>query len=158
MSYGEMRFSEKLDSWIRKRGRTQGAVAKEAGLSPSAISDMTAAKRRPYLDQGLKLARALEIPLDYLADDAQDEPAAAGPGLTADEERALWLIRELGLTAGEVLRRLAGEPGGRASGEARLLRVRDLEAEARRLGPEPGEQGRAVAEGQDDRPRPGDGL
>jgi transcriptional regulator with XRE-family HTH domain len=139
MSYVGMKFPEKLSFWIEKRGLKQAVIAKKAGLTPSTISDMmTAPKgrklRRPYLDQGLKLARALELDLDFLADDEADEPPA---GLTADEQIVLRYYRSakrrgvtlemvedrLGGLVGPVEEGKVGETGGREA--ARTISERE---------------------------------
>jgi transcriptional regulator with XRE-family HTH domain len=108
LSYGAMTIADKLTRLITN----QSEVARKTGVAQSAISEASSGKRRLYVDQAMKIARALGVSLDYLADDAQDEPAPSS--ITADEERVLWLVRELGLTAGELARRLTGEPGGKA--------------------------------------------
>lgn len=155
-----MEFSEKLRNLLKVNRLSQADLAESLGTNQQQVSRWVDSNTPPKVPYLLKLARALGVTVDYLIDDARDDPMPSRSLLTADEERALWLIRELGLSSGEVLRRLAGEPGGKALGEARLFRTRDLEAEeeARKLGPQPGQEGRVVAEGQDDRPLPGDGL
>ncbi len=120
MSSGVMRFAEKLEREIARRGSSQSKLSRETGIHQTAISAMTRNERRPYMDQALQLARALGVPLDYLADDAQDEPPPAS-GLGEDERAVLDLYHALGLGRLEALRRLA--TGGeterrRASGPA----------------------------------------
>lgn len=104
-SYGIMTFPEKLYHWIQLRGMTQGAVARKSGLAASAITDMTAGKRRPYMDQAFRLARVLDVPLDYLADDSIDDVMA--PEVSDDERAVIDLLRALNLDKSEALRRLA---------------------------------------------------
>ncbi len=106
MSYVVMGFPEKLTLLIATNGKSQTKLARETGLGQSAISEMTKGERRPYMDQGLLLARALGVPLDYLADDAQDEPPR-GPELSDAELAALKMVRSLKLDEAEVIRRLA---------------------------------------------------
>lgn len=91
-SYDVMKFSEKLYNLIQLRGMTQGAVARRAGLAPSAITDMTAGVRRPYMDQALKIAKVLDVPLDYLADDDLDEMPEQLPD---DEAHVLRVYKNL---------------------------------------------------------------
>lgn len=88
----EMRFREKL----RKLARNQSELARRTGLAPSAINEMAAGRRRPYLDQGFAIARALGVPLDYLADDSQDSPPV--PELTAEQKEMLWMLERAGIT------------------------------------------------------------
>lgn len=112
--YGGMKFPEKLDKVIADSGKSQSRIARETGISQSAISAMTRGDRRPYMDQALKLARALGVPLDYLADESLDELPA--PELTTDDRLILRIVRKLEIDADEVIRRLyvagpVGRPG-----------------------------------------------
>src|SRR4051812_43931960 len=84
-----MIFREKLDKLIDRRGTSQAALSRETGIAQSAISEMTKGKRRPYADQALLLARALGVTLDFLVDDALDEPPASSSGLTSEDESVL---------------------------------------------------------------------
>ena len=88
-------FSEKLLKMRDGRGLSQAKLAARAGLARSAISDMEKDERRPYMDQALKLARALGIPLDFLADDSLDEPPPSE--MTEDERQVIELFRGTGL-------------------------------------------------------------
>jgi transcriptional regulator with XRE-family HTH domain len=152
-------FPSKVLRLLDARDENQAKLSRATKIDPSQLAKWLKGRGLPSVKQLLAIARYLDVPLDYLADDAQDEPAA-GPGLTADEERALWLIRELGLTSGEVLRRLAAEPGGaaRAGGVGRVIAVRDLseiERAKKRSGLEPDPKDGEVAEGKDGGPVPG---
>jgi transcriptional regulator with XRE-family HTH domain len=124
LAYGVMEFSEKLEKMIAEKGITQTALARETGIDQSAISAMTLGKRRPYMDQALLLARALGVPLDYLADDSMDEP----PPTTELGEVAiaiLDLVEALDLDKREALRRLAQpqeDPTPRSDGPNRVKR------------------------------------
>jgi transcriptional regulator with XRE-family HTH domain len=103
-------------------------MSRRTGISQSSLSEAIAGKRKLKLDQALKVARALGVSLDYLADDAQDEPPRP---LSRDEEAVLDLFHALGLSRAEALRRLASQPTGEQSAAApagpwRLLAERDL--------------------------------
>lgn len=92
--YRLMRFSEKLDKLIDLRHTNQSELSRKTGIAQSAISDMTRGERRPYMDQSLLLARALDVPLDYLADDSLDEPP---PASISEWEKKVWeVVKEIG--------------------------------------------------------------
>lgn len=120
-----MPFPEKLARMIELRGISQSRLARETGIAQPKISAMSAGKQRPYMDQAIKLARALDVPLDWLADDDQDELPQPDP----DAEDLAFLVRKLG--AAEVVRRAllseaVAQPGG--SDPPPLLRQRELPA------------------------------
>lgn len=140
-AYVLMGFPEKLDAAIGKSGKSQSAIAREIGIAQSTISAMTRGERRPYLDQAFKLARALGVTVDYLIDDAQEEPAPAEPSVSDDERYVVRTIRALNLSFEEAVRRLAlaaGEMTTEAGGkvqpvrQAKVLAVQNLDEQARR--------------------------
>jgi transcriptional regulator with XRE-family HTH domain len=88
-----MGFAEKLTLLIERTGKNQSRLQRETGLAQTAISAMTLGQRRPYMDQALLLARALGVPLDYLADDSIDEVPT--PEVSKDELPLLRLYRRL---------------------------------------------------------------
>lgn len=135
-----MGFPERLEQAITESGKSQNELARETGIAQSSISAMTRGARKPYLYQATALAKALGKSIDFLAGYEAGATSRPGPVLTADEERSLWLIRELGLTAGELARRLTGEPGGKGlaamvghADESEMAKRRAIE-EKRRLG------------------------
>ena len=56
------------------KGKNKAELARRAGLKPTTISDYIAKEYAPRSDIALKMARALEVPVDWLIDDAQDWP------------------------------------------------------------------------------------
>ena len=55
-----------LAFWRRKRRLTQAALAAEAGLTQNYLSDLETGKREGSPAQWLKIARALQLPLEEL--------------------------------------------------------------------------------------------
>jgi transcriptional regulator with XRE-family HTH domain len=101
-----MTFVEKIEQLRKLRGLSQSDLAAAAGISQPRISEWKRDDSRgPSLPVALSIARALGVPLDYLADDAQDDPPAS---LNAAEQQAVLLTRALALSVEEVARRLAG--------------------------------------------------
>jgi hypothetical protein len=72
-----MDFTEKL----RRRSLEIGNKSKASraqGLKPNAISSYVAKASLPRADIALKMARALDVPLEWLVDDEQDWPPPKG--------------------------------------------------------------------------------
>lgn len=92
-----MRYAEKLLKAMLLQGLNQQKLARLASVSDSEISRILRGKSHPSLEYSQRLARALGLSLDYLADDALDEdPGQAPRATTSDEEEALAIVRELG--------------------------------------------------------------
>lgn len=90
----DVNFPDKLSSLLKTRRMSQMRLSGLTGIAQPSISAMRLGERRPYMDQGLNLARALGVSLDYLADDSLDlEPSAEA--VTKDEARVLKLFRIL---------------------------------------------------------------
>ena len=101
-----MTFEEKLRKQMLLKGYNQQMLARLSRVSDSEISRILSGKSgNPGLENGLRLARAVGVSLDYLADDALDEdPLAAAEGasdLASDgaEQDLLLAARELGTRA-----------------------------------------------------------
>lgn len=130
--YDEMKTTGKIAEKLARLIDNQSVVAKKTGLVASAISEATAGKRRLYVDQAFKVARALGVSLDFLADDAQDEPPRQD-GPSEDDQYVLRVFHALGIDADEAVRRMALElPRGVGRGVA----LQDQNAQARREGEE----------------------
>jgi transcriptional regulator with XRE-family HTH domain len=95
-SYVEMEFRNKLRIAREKQRLSQDALGKLAGESQSRIARWEAGTGEPGPAQLLRLARALGVSLDYLADDALDEP----PPATEQRSEADAMILALAKTWG----------------------------------------------------------
>lgn len=60
-------LASRLKEAREEQGLSQRALAEEAGLTPSAISQFEAGKREPSFGSIVKLARALELSPSYLS-------------------------------------------------------------------------------------------
>jgi transcriptional regulator with XRE-family HTH domain len=101
---------DKLEILLREKGLTQAALEKLVGLSENKISKWKQ-KGEPRASEALRMARTLGVPVEYLIDDAMDEPGGE-PGLTADERTIVDLFRVLGIGKLEAMRRLTATPAG----------------------------------------------
>lgn len=89
-----MTLGEKLHKLCNEKGWTQSRLLKAVpGASKSSMSNWFSGKHRPDLESAMAIARILGVPLDYLADDDQDDPPA--PALPKDEEDVLDFYRSL---------------------------------------------------------------
>jgi len=105
-----MKLSEKLPILFSLRQLRAADVAVKAGVKPDLISKWQAPKykRRPTVDQMLRLARALDVPMEFLADE-QMEKVPDRPEQSKDMDLILGLIKKLG-TDRALQRLMATEP------------------------------------------------
>ncbi|ODU00216.1 MAG: hypothetical protein ABS79_03775 [Planctomycetes bacterium SCN 63-9] len=96
---GAMKLKDKLQM-LMTRGNLNGQkLAKLSAVSDSEISRILQGKSRPGLDNAYRLAKAVGVSLDYLADDTLDqEPAQPGGTVSSEERKALNLIQKIGLS------------------------------------------------------------
>lgn len=126
-----MTFGEKLEKSIGagRRVASQVVLARQTGIPQTTISALVRGVQKASLEQAFKLAQALGLSLDYLADDTLEEPPV--PELSEEERHILRVYRSLrrkGVSLEEVEDRLidvAGEPGGK---------VRDPAAQPKMIG------------------------
>lgn len=78
-----------------KKGIKASQLSRATKIHQTSISRFFADDQRLYWDQIKAIADALDLSLDYLADDALDEPPSS-PQLSPDEEACLRAIRVLG--------------------------------------------------------------
>lgn len=92
-----MRFAEKLYKQMLLKGLNQQKLAKLSLVSDSEVSRILAGKSQPGLENAFKLATAVGVSLDYLADDAMEEdPARPIDPLPPEEREVVELAREVG--------------------------------------------------------------
>ncbi len=102
---------DKIDHWLAKRKLTQAALEKGAGLAENRISKWrNATKLDPRAGEVLRIARFLDVPVEYLLDDEMEEPMPHKPALSPAEELAVKMVRSLGLSEDAVIRRLTYSP------------------------------------------------
>lgn len=101
-TYDRMEFPKKLAMLMERSRLSQQALANRVGLQQSRISKWTTGKGEPSLKQAVELARVLDVPLEYLADDAIDEPP---PAPSKAQMIVMQLIEDMGYD--EARRRLA---------------------------------------------------
>lgn len=101
---------EKIDDLLRKKGMSQAALERSALLSANRISKWKDEKGEPTGRQALRIARLLDVPVEYLLDDDMEEPPAL-ERLSPAEERAVEMVRALGLGVQDVIRGLSSVAG-----------------------------------------------
>jgi transcriptional regulator with XRE-family HTH domain len=96
------RFSEKLGQKILQLGLNGQKLARKSEVSDSEISRIMNGKSLPGLENAIALARAVNVSLDYLADDALDADPNQ-PKESADERETTIqrLAREIGYKQAE---------------------------------------------------------
>ena len=118
-----MKTHDKLARSIAERGWSQGDLLKRLPSgSKATLSRWFSGENEPKLSDAFHLARVLELPLSYLADDSQDQPPA--PEFTEAERFVVQVIRDLRLTREEAVWRLGHDPriAGLAGDEPDMVR------------------------------------
>lgn len=89
-----MVFSEKLSLLLDRQGLLAADLARELGTAASTVSNwLNGRGSLPRPSNLLKIARFLDVPVEYLAD---DDATAPRPGLTEQQQRILWLAEIVG--------------------------------------------------------------
>jgi transcriptional regulator with XRE-family HTH domain len=128
-----MELKLKLKKLMNAKGLNGQKLARLAQVSDSEISRILQGKSRPGLENALRLAQALEVSLDFLADDNVDaEPPPPADALSEEERKALTIIQKVGsrdvLTILENVRFLGYEVAmGRLVGAKPIIEI-DTEA------------------------------
>ncbi len=82
-----VKLAEKLR--MARRGRSYVEIAHEVGCTPGNIRKIEAESSQPGFVLGVRLAEALGVPVNWLADDSADWPPPATP-----QQSAETLVRE----------------------------------------------------------------
>jgi len=92
-----MELKHKLKNLMNGKGLNGQKLARLSQVSDSEISRILQGKSRPGLDNALRLAQALGVSLDYLADDKLDsEPPEPADSLSPDERKILSIVQKIG--------------------------------------------------------------
>lgn len=101
-----MKFGDKLRRLLKAKRYSQESVANQLGVSQGLVSGWCAGKYNPDLFQGKALADLLEVSLDFLADDAQEEPRTAAE-VSPDEQTVIEIMRALDVPKNAAIQALA---------------------------------------------------
>jgi transcriptional regulator with XRE-family HTH domain len=104
-----MKYAEKLYKQMLQKGLNQQRLAKNSQVSDSEVSRILGGKSQPGLENAFRLARAVGVSLDFLADDALDSDPMQPPGAgrSAAENDMLTVAREFGFPAAQRLLEIA---------------------------------------------------
>ena len=91
-----MRFEEKLRKQMIHKGLNQQRLAAASRVSNSEVSRILGGKSQPGLENAMRLARAVGVSLDYLADDDHAGEATAGVVALGEHAEVLEVAGDLG--------------------------------------------------------------
>ena len=92
------KLKDKLLTEMARQGLNGQRLSQRSKVSDSEISRILSGQSTPGLENAFRLARAVGVSLDYLADDALDaDPLRETDPLSADERRVLDLAARIGL-------------------------------------------------------------
>ncbi len=98
------KLKDKLLTEMARKGLNGQKLAQRSKVSDSEISRILSGQSTPGLENASRLARAVGVSVDYLADDALEvDPLSASDPLSADERRVLDLVGQVGLTKALIL-------------------------------------------------------
>jgi transcriptional regulator with XRE-family HTH domain len=92
-----MKLQDKLQMLMARHNLNGQRLARLSFVSDSEISRILQGKSRPGLDNAFRLAKAVGVSLDFLADDTLDvEPAPPSDKLSAEERKILSIAQKIG--------------------------------------------------------------
>jgi transcriptional regulator with XRE-family HTH domain len=103
-----MKMIDKIVTLAEAKGWDQGEFESLAGLPHGRISKWKADQGEPNARQALRMARLLDVPVEFLVDDSMEQPTVDETLLLAPDERyLLQLVRDLRLSREDAARGLA---------------------------------------------------
>ena len=97
----DMKLKDKLQILMNRHSLNGQKLARLSQVSDSEISRILQGKSRPGLDNAFRLAKAVNVSLDYLADDSLDMDASQPADLLSSEERKILnLVQKIGASEG----------------------------------------------------------
>lgn len=94
-----MKLQDKLQMLMARSNLNGQKLARLSQVSDSEISRILQGKSRPGLDNAFRLARAVGVSLDFLADDTLDiEPAPPSDKFSPEERKILSIAQKIGCT------------------------------------------------------------
>jgi transcriptional regulator with XRE-family HTH domain len=98
------KLKDKLLTEMARLGLNGQRLAERSKVSDSEISRILSGQSTPGLENAFRLARAVGVSLDFLADDALEaDPHRATDPLTPDERRVIDLAHRVGLARATLL-------------------------------------------------------
>ncbi|GAC1467476.1 MAG: hypothetical protein NVSMB9_09120 [Isosphaeraceae bacterium] len=93
------RLKDKLLTEMARLGLNGQRLAQRSRVSDSEISRILSGQSTPGLENAFRLARAVGVSLDFLADDTLEaDPLQSTDPLSTDERRVLDLVQQVGMT------------------------------------------------------------
>jgi transcriptional regulator with XRE-family HTH domain len=98
------KLKDKLLTAMARQGLNGQKLAQRSNVSDSEISRILSGRSTPGLENAFRLARAVGVSLDFLADDdLETDPLGGIDPLTPDERRILDLAHRIGISRGALL-------------------------------------------------------
>ncbi len=93
------KLKDKLLTVMTRQGLNGQRLAQRSKVSDSEISRILSGQSTPGLENAFRLARAVGVSVDFLADDSLEvDPLAAADSVSPDERRLLEAVEQIGLT------------------------------------------------------------
>lgn len=93
-----MKYAEKLYRQLVRLGWNQQKLSRTSGVSDSEVSRILAGKSNPGLENAYKLAKAVGLSLDYMADEnVNEDPRQESIGLSEAQRELLTIANNVGM-------------------------------------------------------------